>query len=247
MNFISVVFFGVSAISLVVQLLGLSRMVPEKPIVDTAIVQRLVRQGMIRTAACRVLAAIAYVALSTFLLLYGDVFPIASLLVFIAVQVMWQGNALADVILRRRLENSATTQMGKHRKQFTMSIQFKLYAKAAVQLVGAVLVGVMPLLSTDTPLGASEWVNVALVGVGAAVVWNTQNHPDWPYGKLIGSALMTALTTLNSLLSDGLTRAEIMQCVLALVVTIAVGGFPNAAKEVQIPVSNMNPEGKSTS
>jgi fluoride ion exporter CrcB/FEX len=247
MNLISVVFFGVSVISLVVQILGLSKMVPPEPSnpVIQVRVQHLVRQGMIRTAACRVLAAMTYVALSAFLLIYGDIFPIASLAVFIAVQIMWQMNALADVILRRRLETEANSFMWKHRKQ--INVNLKVYAKAGVQLQGAVLVAVLPLLSTDTPLGASEWVNVALVAVGAAVVWNTQNHPDWPYGKLIGSALVTALTTLNSFLSDGLTRAEIMQIVLALVVTIAVGGFPNAAKEVEMPVSNMNPEGKSVS
>lgn len=242
MNLISIVFFGVSIISLAVQVLGLTRMVPEEPAVT--LVQRLVRQGMIRTAACRVLAAVAYVILSAFLLMYGDIFPIASLAVFIAVQVMWQGNALADVILRRRLENEVLSpNSGKHRKQF--SVNLKVYAKAGVQLIGAVLVAVFPLLSTGTQLDASEWVNVALIGVGAAVVWNTQNHPEWPYGKLIGSALMTALTTLNSFLSDGLTRAEIMQVIIGLVVTIAVAGFPNAAKEVEMPVSNMNPEGKS--
>lgn len=240
MNFISLVFLIVSVISLVVQLAGLARMIPEPSVGEPTIVQKLVRQGMVRTAACRTLAAVFYVVLSSFLIYYDDTFPLLSLSVFIAIQLMWQGNALADAILRRKLEAAG----GKHRQSGSlMNLSFlKGYAKSWTQLLGAVLVAVMPLLSTNGPLTTSEWVNVATVGVGAGVVWNTTNHPEWPYAKLVGSALVTALTTLNSFLSDGLSNAEIMQMVLALAVTMLVGVVPNTPKEIAIPISNMNPE-----
>ncbi|HST77283.1 MAG TPA: hypothetical protein VLN58_02220 [Verrucomicrobiae bacterium] len=121
----------------------------------------------------------------------------------------------------------------------------KTYAKAFVHLVGAILVAVLPLLTTNSPMGATEWMNVALVGIGAAVVWNTTNYPGWPYGKVIGSALTTALTAVNSLVEQhGLTQAAIMQIILAGVVTIAVGFIPNDTSQPVDQRSNMNPEGR---
>lgn len=122
-------------------------------------------------------------------------------------------------------------------------MQIRIYAKAFIQLGGAVLAAILPLISNGVVLSSSEWINVAIVGVGAASVWNTANHPEWPYGKLIGSAIVTALTTLNSFLTSGLTQPEIMQIVLAFVTTVMVGMVANATPAPVIPVSNMNPEG----
>src|SRR4051812_45396892 len=66
-------------------------------------------------------------------------------------------------------------------------------AKTVVQAVGAVAVAVLPLLFVG-PLGFSEIVNVIVVAVGAFLVWNTKNYPNWRYAKLLASAA-TALTT----------------------------------------------------
>jgi hypothetical protein len=202
-------------------------------------VSRLVRRGMIRTALCRVLAAVIYVVLSILELVYRNNFPLASLCVFIFVQFMWELNAVADVMLRRRLESP------KQRKEYKMSVSntLKIYAKAGVQLAGAVLVAVLPLLSSTNVFNSTEAVNIAIVGVGAAVVWNTTNHPDWRYGKLVGSALITGLTALNSFMVYGVvTQAEIMQIVLAFVTTICVGLVPNSTPTPEVLQSNMNPE-----
>lgn len=121
---------------------------------------------------------------------------------------------------------------------------WRTYTKAIAQLLGAVIVAVLPLLADISQFGPSEWVNVALVAVGSAVVWNTANHPDWPYGKLIGSALITALTTLNSFLTGGgVTTVELLQIVLALITTLVVGVIPNGQTQPVVTQSNMNPEG----
>jgi hypothetical protein len=121
----------------------------------------------------------------------------------------------------------------------------KTYLKAFVHLVGAILVAVLPLLTTTTPMGATEWMNVAIVAVGAAGVWNAANYPQWPWGKVIASGLTTALTAINTLVQhDAFSRPALMQIILACVVTIAVGVFPN---DTTVPVdqtSNMNPEGR---
>lgn len=236
MDTISWIFLIVSIVSLAVQLVGLSRMsLKEKN------VSPLVRRAMIRTAACRVLAAIAYIILSAYTLVFEDTFHIFSATVFISVQVMWWMNAVSDVLLRRRLENKS-----RHRKRGIMGSWLRTYAKAFAQLGGAVLVAILPLISNGAVLTSSEWVNVSIVGVGAASVWNTTNHPEWPYGKLIGSAIVTALTTLNSYLSSGLTQVEITQIILALVTTVMVGLVSNTPSSPKIPVSNMNPEGLTT-
>jgi hypothetical protein len=232
-NVVSWLFFGVSVVSLVIQLASLSRMTPAPDIPTKQ--QILMRKGMLRTAACRVLAAITYVILSGILLIFNNTFPVLSLSVFIAIQFLWQANAFADVILRR--------QLGNVRKSNIMG-NLKTYTKTGVQLLGAVLVAILPFLTGNAPMGAAEWMNVASVGLGAAVVWNTTNHPEWPYGKLIGSALITALTTLSPIVSHGITRPEIMQIVIALITTILVGTIPNAPTASLIPISNMNPEGE---
>lgn len=123
----------------------------------------------------------------------------------------------------------------------------KLWAKALTQLGGSLLIAVLPLLSTGRDLSTSEWVNVAITGVGAAVVWNTQNHPEWPYGKLIGSALIAALTVFNSALSDGITQPEVIQIILAFVTSVTVAVVPNSNGELKNPQSMMNPEGTTQS
>jgi hypothetical protein len=121
----------------------------------------------------------------------------------------------------------------------------KTYLKAFVHLVGAILVAVLPLLTSTEPMGPTEWVNVALVAVGAAAVWNAANFPQWPYGKVIASGLTTALTAVNTLIQhDAFSRPALVQIILACVVTIAVGFVPNDTPTVVDQTSNMNPEGR---
>lgn len=98
---------AVSVVSLVVQSIGLRRMYR-----TDAGTPSLVRAGMMRTAACRVMASMMYVTLGVMAITSAPTTPVLALVVFMAVQLMWQLNAVADVRLRRRLAGPG----GRHRR-----------------------------------------------------------------------------------------------------------------------------------
>lgn len=60
------------------------------------------REGLVRTAACRLAAALLYVGVGLLTLHTNAEGPLVGLGVLTAVQVMWQSNAVADVRLARR-------------------------------------------------------------------------------------------------------------------------------------------------
>lgn len=73
--------------------------------------ERIASRGYVRTAACRVTAALVYSCAATFQMAGarvngGDLTPEA-LIIFTSVQILWLSNALADVAARRRLRNQA--------------------------------------------------------------------------------------------------------------------------------------------
>jgi hypothetical protein len=67
---------------------------------------RLVHQphhaGLVRTACCRVAAAFLYVCIAMSTLAGHKSSLIITLLVFITIQLLWQANSIADVMLTRR-------------------------------------------------------------------------------------------------------------------------------------------------
>lgn len=83
-----------------VSLWRLTRLRPTGP-------QRRVHAGMLRTATCRVVAAVSYVVIGVATLLTSESLPVLALVVFCGVQVMWQANAYADLRLRRSLNAPA--------------------------------------------------------------------------------------------------------------------------------------------
>jgi hypothetical protein len=104
-------------------------------------------------------------------------------------------------------------------------------AKAVAQALGAVLVAVLPLLVVG-PLGFSEIVNVIVVAIGAFVVYNTKNYPNWRYGKALASAataLTTGLVAIASYNSFGdVSPQQWWQIVISVLTTVAVYFIPNA-------------------
>jgi hypothetical protein len=70
----------------------------------TALGQLLIgahHRGLVRTAVCRLVAALLYVGVALATLHRNDQGPLIGLGVFTAVQLMWQANSIADVILTR--------------------------------------------------------------------------------------------------------------------------------------------------
>lgn len=103
-------------------------------------------------------------------------------------------------------------------------------AKTIAQAVGAVLVAVLPLLVVG-PLGFSEIVNIIVVAIGAYVVWNTKNYPNWRYGKALASGAVTLTTVLVDLASHyafgDVSAQQWWQLILAILTTVAVFFVPN--------------------
>jgi hypothetical protein len=60
------------------------------------------RPGLVRTAICRLLAALLYVGVGLATLESGQQGPLVGLAVFTIVQLMWQANSIADVRLSRK-------------------------------------------------------------------------------------------------------------------------------------------------
>lgn len=104
---INTVFLVVSLVSLLIQAFALGRLRawPATRGNDTA-----VYRGLLRTSVCRVVAAGLYVLLGTASLLTGTTLALLlALSVFTGVQLLWWGNATADVRLRRRLAHDLRT------------------------------------------------------------------------------------------------------------------------------------------
>ena len=103
-------------------------------------------------------------------------------------------------------------------------------AKAVAQAIGAILVAVLPLLVVG-PLGFSEIVNVIVVAIGAFVVYNTKNYPNWRYGKALASAataLTTGLVAIASYNSFGdVSPQQWWQLALSILTSVVVYFVPN--------------------
>jgi ABC-type thiamin/hydroxymethylpyrimidine transport system permease subunit len=104
-------------------------------------------------------------------------------------------------------------------------------AKAVAQAVGTIVVAIIPLLVIG-PLGFSEIVNVIIVGLGAFLVWNTKNYPNWRYGKALASGAATLGAGLVALASNyafgDVSTQQWVQLLVSIVTTVAVYFIPNA-------------------
>jgi hypothetical protein len=104
--------------------------------------------------------------------------------------------------------------------------------KAAGQLLAAMVIAVLPLVTSAAPATPTEWINTVLVALGAGTVYIAQNQPDggvWHYTKTIMSALTAAGVVAVSALTDGITATEWYQIAAAAVAVVAVYLVPNDA------------------
>jgi hypothetical protein len=91
----------VSSLSLAAQVTALARVARSRAAGDA------VSRGYLRTIACRVAAATAYVVVAAVQAAGDGSLSPEALAVFTAVQVLWVGNSLADIRIRRRLQGAA--------------------------------------------------------------------------------------------------------------------------------------------
>ena len=108
--------------------------------------------------------------------------------------------------------------------------------KAILQLLAAIFAAVLPALITDDPFTLVEWINVALLGMGAGTVYIAGNLTGsiWQYTKTIMSGIQAAGVVLISALSDGgVSNNEWFQCALALLSVWAVYQVPPRAPQTR--------------
>jgi hypothetical protein len=104
----------------------------------------------------------------------------------------------------------------------------RFYVKSIIAVIVAVLSAV-PAVMADDVITNSEWINVALLTVNAAMVFAAPNVPGAKYTKAILSLLVTLLTVATSVLTNyTVSYEELAQILLALAATAGVFGFKNA-------------------
>ncbi|HEV2781363.1 MAG TPA: hypothetical protein VGX25_18425 [Actinophytocola sp.] len=100
------------------------------------------------------------------------------------------------------------------------------YSKALAALVAAVLAAIVPALSGDNRIDATEWVNVAILTLGAAAVFAAPNVPGARYTKVVLAVLTAAATAAASLISDGISLTDWLQLALAALGALGVYQLP---------------------
>ena len=102
---------------------------------------------------------------------------------------------------------------------------WKAYTKFIVQAVVTVLVALAAVWTGC--VSPVEWVNVAIVGVGALGVFAAPNVPGAVYTKGILAALTAGLVVLASAIVGGITFPELVQIIVAAAGAVGVFAFKN--------------------
>lgn len=102
------------------------------------------------------------------------------------------------------------------------------YAKALLAVVVTVLAAVAAALTGDNTISSTEWVNVAILAVGACGVFAAPNVPGARYTKSILAVLTAGLTVLVSAIVGGVSPVELIQIILAGAGAVGVYAVPNS-------------------
>ncbi len=100
------------------------------------------------------------------------------------------------------------------------------YAKTAAALLVAGLT-VLASSLTDGYVSTGEGVQIAVAVTTAASVYLVPNVPQWPGLKTTIAVVLAVLNLATTLITDGLSYAEIVNLVLAGLGVIAVYAVPN--------------------
>jgi hypothetical protein len=103
----------------------------------------------------------------------------------------------------------------------------KKYAKGIVAALAAVLVALGAAYSGNDHIDATEWVNVAIAGVGAFQVWWAANVNGAPYVKAGIAAATAGLIALQSYIVGGLSGSDWVQIGIAVLGAVGVVAVKN--------------------
>lgn len=101
------------------------------------------------------------------------------------------------------------------------------YTKSILAVIATVASALIAALTGDNTISNPEWVNVAILGVGAASVFAAPNVPFANYTKSILAVFTAVLTVLASAIIGGVTQTELLQMVVAGLGAVGVYAFKN--------------------
>lgn len=102
------------------------------------------------------------------------------------------------------------------------------YLKMLAQVFATVLAAVIAALTGDQTITPDEWINIAVLGVGAAMVFAAPNVPGAPITKAALSVLAGVLAVATSAITDGITMTEWLQIGMAALGALGVYAIPNS-------------------
>lgn len=103
----------------------------------------------------------------------------------------------------------------------------KIYAKSIGMVLMTVVTAIVAAM-TDDVVTTAEWINVAILGFGAASVFAAPNVPGAAYTKTVLAVLTAALTAVASFLTGGITTAEWLQVLVASAAAVGVYAAPKS-------------------
>lgn len=101
------------------------------------------------------------------------------------------------------------------------------YTKAIVHALAVIAAAVVAAGVGDGNISPTEWVNVAIIGVGTLAVFAAPNVPGAAYTKSIIATLTAGLTVLASAIVGGVTTVEWYQIAAAALGAVGVYALPN--------------------
>lgn len=108
------------------------------------------------------------------------------------------------------------------------------YTKSILAVVATIATALVAAMSGDGTISNPEWVNVAILGVGACAVFAAPNVPGAAYTKAILAVLTAGLTVLASAIIGGVTTTEWLQILVAGLGAVGVYAFKNESSDLVV-------------
>jgi hypothetical protein len=106
------------------------------------------------------------------------------------------------------------------------------YLKMVAAVVATVVSAIYPALTGG--IDATEWVNIAIVGVFACGIFTAPNVPGARYTKSVLAVLGAVLTVLASAIVGGIDQTELAQIVIAALGALGVYRLKNTDHGVNL-------------
>lgn len=94
-----------------------------------------------------------------------------------------------------------------------------------------VVTGIVTSMTGDQVISNVEWVNIAIMGVGACAVFAAPNVPGAMYTKSILAVLSAVLVFLTSAITDGVSPTEWLQIIIIAAGALGIYAVPNSTAE----------------